>query len=171
MSSYHSYAHQPPSVCVKTRVTYVCMCLLMLMCVPLTGTICMTICAHVCMSTHVLQQPCYPLDLCRIETNFDSSFALLFTPFSCLLLNTFCTPSFFPHLKLPSPSQVAYIIILSSCHGLTVKHLYFIGLVCMCALTACACLNCVCSCVLCEILSAAYFKWSAPMGKRLLYLL
>lgn len=32
-----------------------------------------------------------------------------------------------PHLNPPSPPQIAYIIILSSCHGLTVKYLYFIG--------------------------------------------
>lgn len=122
------------------------MCLLMLMCVPLTGTICMTICAHVCMSTHVLQQPCYPLDLCRIETHFDSSFALLFTP---LFLSS--PQHFLYSLLLPSPqtslsfSGILHNHLIIICHGLTVKHLYFIGLVCMCALTACVCLNCVCS--------------------------
>lgn len=123
-----------------------CVCVLMLMCVPLTGTICMTICAHVCMSTHVLQQPCYPLDLCRIETHFDSSFALLFTP---LFLSS--PQHFLYSLLLPSPQTSL------SFSGSLHNHLIFLSWThCQASLfhRACVyvCTHCMCLSQLCMLM-------------------
>lgn len=141
------------SVCVCVRVT-------------LTGTICMTIWAQACCYVHIHQLGTHQHHRQLLSTRFmlhaKSNFHLLSAPFSLLLLleslpHFLCFPQDFqspttlssailPHLlssssllNPPAHTWIAYVIILSFCHVLTVRYLFFMCF--LCARTDSKCLS------------------------------